>query len=151
MKKRLFAALAVAGMMLAGCSSTSAPASSAANSSAAAEGETTNTAHVATDGGEVTATVTKKDGKVTAVEIDETTEDGTSKKDLGSEYGMKAKSGIGKEWDEEIKFLEDYLVKNGIDSVKLNSDGYAEEEDVKSGCTINLKTIMEAVDEAAAK
>lgn len=144
MKKSLFAALAAASLLLAGCSSTD----SAATSSAASD-ETTNTAHVATDDGEITATVTKKDGKVTAVQIDETTEDGSSKKDLGSDYGLKDKSGIGKEWDEQIAFLENYLVENGIDSVKLNSEGYAEEEDVKSGVTINLSKIMEAVDEAA--
>lgn len=151
MKKSLFAALAAASLLLAGCSS-SAPASSTASTGSDSAAETKNTAHVATDDGtEVSATVTKKDGKVTAVEIDETTEDGNSKKELGTDYGMKVKSGIGKEWDEQIKFLEDYLVKNGIDSVKLNSDGYAEDEDVKSGVTINLNNIMKAVDEAAAK
>lgn len=141
MKKHAMAAFAIAAMMFAGCSS-SAPAASDSN-------ETTNTAHVAADDGtEVTATVTKKDGKITAVEIDQTTEDGTSKKDLGADYDMKKASGIGKEWDEQVKFLENYIVEHGPEAVKLNADGYAEDEDVKSGCTINLSKIMEAVDEA---
>lgn len=73
------------------------------------------------------------------------------KKEKGADYGMKSASGIGKEWNEQIEYLEQYMVDNGIDSVKLNSDGYAENEDVKSGCTINLSQIMEAVNEANSK
>jgi hypothetical protein len=138
--KKIFAGLGVAAMLLAGCSS----------SSSTSTDETTNYATVTTDSGEVTAGVTKTDGKVTGITIDETS-DGESKKDLGDDYGMKAASGIGKEWDEQIEFLENYLLENGIDSVKLDSDGYAESEDVLAGCTINLTNIMKAVDEAAEK
>ncbi len=148
MKSRLFAAAAVAAMIFAGCSSST---DESKTSSAAADGEKTETAYVATDGGEISASVTKKDGKVTAISIDESTEDGSTKKELGEEYGMRKNSGIGKEWNEEIEFLENYMVEHGIDSVKLNADGYAENEDVKSGCTINLSKIMEAVNEANAK
>lgn len=64
---------------------------------------------------------------------------------------MKSASGIGKEWNEQIEFLENYIVEHGADSVKLDADGYAEDEDVRSGVTINLSKIMEAVDEAAAE
>ena len=147
MNKRIFAAMAVAGLLFAGCSSSSSDASSAASGA----GETSNTAYVESDGTEVSATVTKKDGKVTAIQIDQTTEDGSSKKEKVADYGMKSASGIGKEWNEQIEYLEQYMVDNGIDSVKLNSDGYAENEDVKSGCTINLSQIMEAVNEANSK
>lgn len=152
MNKKIFAAVAAAGLLLAGSSSSSTANDSAAAGSSAA-GETTNTAHVETsDGGEVSATVTKDaDGKVTAIEVDETTSDGESKKEAGADYGLKKASPIGKEWDEQVKFLEDYLIENGIDSVKLNSDGYAESEDVKSGCTINLSNIMKAIEEADQK
>ncbi len=143
MKSHVLAALAVASTLLVGCSGGS--------DTSKTDDTVSNTAYVETDDGEISATVTKKDGKVTAVEIDETTSDGESKKDLGTDYGLKSKSGIGKEWNEQIQFLENYLVEHGIDSVKLNSDGYAEEEDVKTGCTINLKQIMEAVDAANAK
>ncbi len=144
MKSRVLAALALTSTLLVGCSS-------GTTDTSKDDGAVSNTAYVETDDGEIKATVTKKDGKVTAVEIDETTSDGDSKKDLGTNYGLKDKSGIGKEWNEQIEFLENYLVEHGIDSVKLNSDGYAEEEDVKTGCTINLKQIMEAVDAANAK
>ncbi len=144
MKFRGFVAFTLVSALLAGCSSGTTDASKD-------EGTVSNTAYVETDDGEISATVTKKDGKVTAIEIDETTSSGDSKKEIGTDYGLKDKSGIGKEWNEQIQFLENYLVEHGIDSVKLNSDGYAEEEDVKTGCTINLKQIMEAVDAANAK
>lgn len=136
--KKSFALVGLAAMMLAACGGN------------AASG-TTETATVATDEGEVSATLTKDaEGKLTGVNIDEI-KDGDSKKDLGDDYGMKKASAIGKEWYEQIEFLENYILENGVDAVKLNTDGYAENEDVKSGCTINLKTIMEAVDEANAK
>lgn len=143
MKLHLLSAFALSAALLVGCSS--------GEDSKASDGAVSNTAHVEVDGAEISATVTKKDGKVTAVQIDETTSDGQSKKEMGTDYGLKSKSAIGKEWDEQIQFLENYLVEHGIDSVKLNSDGYAEEEDVRSGCSINLKDIMKAVDEANAK
>lgn len=138
---KIFAAAGCAAMLFAGCSSAD---------KAADNGATTSTAHVDSDFGEITATVTKEDGKITAISIDQDS-DGKSKKELGDDYGMAAASSIGKDWAAQVEFLEKYLVENGIDSVKLDADGYAEEEDVKSGCTINLKDIMEAVDEAAAK
>lgn len=111
---------------------------------------TTNSASRNSDFGEITATITKQDGKVTAIDIDKI-QDGKSTKDLGSEYGMKKASKIGKEWDEQIISLEQYMLKNGIDSVKLDSEGYPENEDLKSECTISLSTIMDAVKEANAK
>ena len=146
MNKKLFAALTGASLLFAGCSSTSSTASSTADA-----GKTSHTAYVDHDGNEISATVTKKDGKITAVSIDEATEDGKTKKELGEEYSMKSASGIGKEWNEQIEFLENYIVEHGADSVKLDADGYAEDEDVRSGVTINLSKIMEAVDEAAAE
>lgn len=80
--------MAVAGLLFAGCSSNSSEASSAASGA----GETSNTAYVEADGTEISATVTKKDGKVTAIQIDQTTEDGSSKKEKGADYGMKSAS-----------------------------------------------------------
>lgn len=64
---------------------------------------------------------------------------------------MKEASIIGKEWYEQVKYLEQFIIDNGVDAVKLDKDGYAEDEDLKSGCTINLTDIMEAVKEADAK
>lgn len=143
MMKKTLAALGLAALVFAGCSN---------GGNSAADGETTNSASVDNGNGEVTATVTKKDGKITAVSIDQINDKtGKGKKEEGADYGMKEASPIGKEWNEQIEYLEKYIVDNGVDAVKLDADGYAENEDVKSGATINLKDIMEAVDKAAAK
>ncbi len=100
------------------------------------------------DGNVTKATIEEENGKVTSISIDVVDKDGKSKKEAGDDYGMKSPSGIGKEWYEQVKYLEQFIINNGIDAVKLDSDGYAEDEDLKSGCTINLKDIMEAVNEA---
>ena len=102
--------------------------------------------------GTATATVTvDSNGKITSVELDTTyTKDGvkTTKKALGSEYGMYNNpygSTIG-EWDTQVKALEDYIVKNqGIDSLKLNEDG---KTDAVSGCTIKIDALYEAASNA---
>lgn len=142
MMKKAFAALGLAALVFAGCS----------NGSTGTDGETTNSASVNSDQGEITATVTKKDGKITAVSIDQVdSKTGKGKKELGADYGMKAASPIEKEWNEQIEYLENYIVEHGADAVKLNEDGTAADEDVKSGATINLKDIMDAVNKAAAK
>ena len=63
---------------------------------------------------------------------------------------MKEASGIQKEWFEQIEFLEDYIKENGIDAVELDKKtGKPTGDDVLAGCTINLTTIMEAVNNAA--
>lgn len=155
MNKKLLCA-GLAALMLAGCSSN---AGTAAKDDAASTGDTTTAAGTTTekatvtgdDDSETTAEITKTDGKITGVSIDVVTSDGESKKDAGDEYNMKAASTIGKEWYEQVEYLENYIVEHGVDSIKLNSEGYAEDEDVRSNCTINLTEIMKAVDEANAK
>lgn len=83
-----------------------------------------------------------KGDKIEKINIDET--DGkTSKKALGSKYNMKQASMIAKEWDEQIIFLESYIKDNGIDSIKLASDGKAANDDVKSGCTIRIEGFID--------
>lgn len=140
MNKKLLGA-AAAAMLLAACSS----------SNGGAAGTTTEATVTGSDGSETTASLTKEDGKLTGVSIDVVGEDGNSKKELGDDYNMKKASGIGKEWYEQVNYLENYILENGVDAVKLDSAGYAEEEDLKSGCTINLTDIMKAVDEANAE
>ena len=51
----------------------------------------------------------------------------------------------GAEWFEQVKFLEDYIVANGVDGIELGEDGKATNEDVLTGCTINIKPYVEAV------
>lgn len=102
------------------------------------------------DGLKTTVEVTMEGDKIKSVSIDETyNKDGkdTTKKALGADYGMKetsAQIGIGKEWNEQAEFLESYIVKNGVDNIKLNDEGKATNEDVLTGCTINIKPYVEA-------
>ncbi len=118
------------------------------------EGVYTGTATDSYGGQDNTATATvtvDSNGKITSVELDTTyTKDGvkTTKKALGSEYGMYNNpygSTIG-EWDTQVKALEDYIVKNqGIDSLKLDEDG---KTDAVSGCTIKIDALYEAASNA---
>lgn len=114
-------------------------------------GDVTKTAEVKGDGETTTATIVEKDGKIKKITIDQVKDDGTDKREAGADYGMKKASSIGKEWDEQIEYLEQFIEKNGIDAVKLDKDGYAEDEDLKSGCTMKLTEIMQAVKDAQAK
>lgn len=99
-----------------------------------------------------TVKVTKEGDKVKSVSIDETytTEDGeaTTKKTLKEDYNMKSASGIGKEWYEQIEFLENYIVENGVDAITLDDSGKATNEDVLAGCTINIQTYIDAYNNA---
>jgi outer membrane murein-binding lipoprotein Lpp len=114
-----------------------------------AEDETVKTGSVEdSEGNTIIAELTYKDGKLEKVSLDKIDADGNSTKEAADAYGMKDASPIGKEWYEQIEYLEDYILKNGVDSVKLDDSGYAEEEDVLSGCTINLSAYMEAIDKA---
>lgn len=102
------------------------------------------------DGLKTTVEVTMEGDKIKSVSIDETyNKDGkdTTKKALGADYGMKetsAQIGIGKEWNEQAEFLEKYIVENGVDNIKLSDEGKATNEDVLTGCTINIKPYVEA-------
>lgn len=145
--KKLLASLFVASVLLAGCGGN--------DSSSVKTGEGTATSESHGDTLTTTAKVEMDGDKFTKVEIDETYKDDkgndTTKKTLGADYKMKdtsAKMGKiegGAEWFEQVKFLEDYIVKNGVDGIELGEDGKATNEDVLTGCTINIKPYIEAV------
>ena len=103
------------------------------------------------EGDYATVKISLEGDKVTSISMDET-KGGKSKKELGADYGMKStseKTGIGKEWNEQVNFLVDYIVKNGLDAVKLTAEGKASENDVLAGCTINIKNMMYTANKAA--
>lgn len=135
MKKLL--CIAAAALLLAGCGSST--------KTTTGEGTSTNDKGLVT-----TAKVTMEGDKIKTVEIDETfdKEGTTTKKAKGADYNMKGASPIGKEWNEQIEALEKFIADKGIDAVKLDKDGYAENEDVKSSCTINIAGYVEAVNNA---
>lgn len=96
------------------------------------------------------AEITLKGDKVESIKLDETKET-KSKKELGDKYGMKAKSKIKKEWNEQAEVLEKYIVANGVDKVELDDKGYAKNDDVLAGCTMNISNLMTAAKDAQAK
>ncbi len=101
--------------------------------------------------GEVTsATITLDGDKIKSVELDETT-NGKSKKSLGDDYDMTPASAIGKNWNEQVAFLEDYIRKNGIEEIRLNAEGKAENEDILTGCTISIESYIKAIQDALQK
>lgn len=106
------------------------------------EGSYTNTS-----GETTTAKVKMKNDSIHEVELDETT-NGTTKKALKDDYGMKAASSIGKEWWEQAQFFEQYVQKNGIENITLNDEGKAENADVLTGCTIRIDGFIKAIQQA---
>ena len=99
------------------------------------------------EGEKTTAKVTYKNDKLTEVSIDESTKD-TTKRALKDTYEMKKASTIGKEWYEQMDYLQTYIKDNGIKGIKLDEQGKATNDDVKSGCTMSIDGYIKAVDDA---
>lgn len=105
------------------------------------------------DKGQVTTVkVTTKDDKITKIEINDTYEkdgEATTKKELKDGYNMKQASSIGKEWWEQIAYLEDFITKNGLEKVgALNEEGKPTNADVLSGCTMAIDSYVKTAEEA---
>lgn len=99
---------------------------------------------------EVNVILEMKNDKISSISIDETyTQNGekSTKKKLGASYGMKEVEGSKGEWNEQIKHLEMELIGTNGD-IKLDENGYPIEEDILTGCTINLMNIDKAIENA---
>ena len=75
----------------------------------------------------------------------------TSKLELGDAYAMRAKSGIGKEVDEQIEAFADWTVGKTVAEVKANvaaehGYGVAPHADLASSCTIVVHAFVEALE-----
>lgn len=145
--KKLACLFAVAAL-LAGCGSSGDDnKDNTSTSTVTGEGTATNESNGETL--TTTAKVTMDGDKITSVEFDETYKDSegndTTKKTLKDDYNMKPASAIGKEWWEQAEFLEDYVEQNGVDGIELAEDGKATNEDVLTGCTMNIKPYVEAI------
>ena len=77
---------------------------------------------------------------------------------LGDGYGMKAASGIGKEWFEQAEALEDWCVGKTVEEVVTmptydKGDGHhtqvPDDVDLKTGCTIDMGSFLGALQKAA--
>ena len=105
-------------------------------------------------------------GKITSVSFDiaqnkvgfDATGAHPTKKELGDGYGMKAASGIGKEWFEQAEALEDWCVGKTIEEVVTmptydKGDGHhtqvPDDVDLKTGCTIDVGSFLNALQKAA--
>ncbi|HWQ78017.1 MAG TPA: hypothetical protein VN381_04335 [Anaerovoracaceae bacterium] len=74
------------------------------------------------------------------------------KQELGTDYGMKGASGIGKEWNEQATAFSNYVIGKTVDEVKgiAVSEGYAADEDLKASVTIHITDFIAGVEKAAA-
>ena len=104
-----------------------------------------------------------KDGKIAYVDLDVAQQNTNDSKELRTkeekelDYNMKGSSGIGKEWYEQVEFLEGELIGMTADDV-ANIETYeknaehttvpAEGTDIASGCTIDIGAFQAALAEA---
>ena len=88
------------------------------------------------------------EGKITS----DVTAEVLSKQELGTEYGMIAKSDIGKEWNEQADAFAAYVIGKTVDEVKgiAVEEGKAADEDLKASVTIHITDFMAGVEKAAA-
>lgn len=75
-----------------------------------------------------------------------------TKVELGDDYGMKARSDIGKEWYEQIESLEAWMIGKTIEEVKAMelTDGVPADSDLTTSVTITVSDYIAAVEEAVA-
>ena len=76
-----------------------------------------------------------------------------SRQELGASYGMKAASGIGKEWNEQATALSNYVIGKTIDEVKgiaVTAEGAPADADLASSVTIGIAPYIEAIEKAVA-
>lgn len=76
-----------------------------------------------------------------------------SKREIGDAYGMKAASGIGKEWYEQMEAFEEYAKGKTVEELTgmaLNESGAPNEPDLISSVTMKVSDYLEAVEKAAA-
>lgn len=88
-------------------------------------------------------------GKITS----DLTAEVKTKNELGEDYGMKAQSGIGKEWNEQAAAFADYCVgktAEEVGSIAVGEDGYATDADILAGTTVHVGNLIAGVVAACA-
>ena len=112
------------------------------------------------------AVVIDKDGKIVSCKLDTAqtkmgftaegkvvmSQDFQTKKELGEKYGMKAASGIGKEWYEQAKAMEEYAIGKTAEEIKgiaVDESTKPTDADLLAGVTIKIGSYKEAIAEAA--
>jgi len=115
----------------------------------------------------IAAVLVSKDGKILDCKIDAaqtkvnfsvagvlTTDVATTyktKQELGTEYGMLAKSGIKKEWNEQADAFAAYVIGKTVAEVKaiaVNEEGVATDADLASAVTVHVGDFIAVVEKA---
>ncbi len=76
-----------------------------------------------------------------------------SKQELGDEYGMKGRSDLGKEWNEQADAFAKYVVGKTVSEVKgiaLDETGHPTGSDLTSSVTISVTGYIEGIEKAVA-
>ena len=76
-----------------------------------------------------------------------------SKQELGAEYGMGKRSGIGKEWNEQADAFAAYVTGKTVDEVNgiaVNEEGIAADADLSASVTVHIGDFISAVSKAVA-
>ncbi len=76
-----------------------------------------------------------------------------SKVELGENYGMKAFSPIGKEWDEQVEAIENYAIGKTVEELKtkaIDESGVVKDADLASGATIYMGSFIWGIEGAVA-
>jgi predicted small lipoprotein YifL len=74
-----------------------------------------------------------------------------TKKELGDDYGMRAASGIGAEWDEQIVDLKIWMIGRTVDEIKaldLTEGGAPDDPDLATMVTIAVTDYISALEKA---
>ena len=74
-----------------------------------------------------------------------------SKNEIGDEYGMKAVSGIGKEWYQQADAFAEYVVNKTIDEVKgisLDEEGRPAESELASSVSVHIGPFISIIEKA---
>ncbi len=114
------------------------------------------------------AAVTMKDGVITSCVIDavqsnvafttegaisgEVSETVATKNELGENYGLKAYSGIGKEWNEQTASFCEYVVGKTVDEVTgiaVGETGAPADADLSASVTIAIDDFVALIEKAA--
>ena len=97
------------------------------------------------------ANVILKDGEISSILLDRISLQGEDSKEKYDNYGIKRVSSINKDWWEQVAYFEEWVLKNGVDAVKYDKDGHAENVDLISGATIGIDDLTIAVKDALSK
>lgn len=76
-----------------------------------------------------------------------------TKDELGTEYGLKKQSKLGKEWNEQAEAFAQYVIGKTVDEIKgiaVDGEGHATGSDLTASVTISIGDFVDAIEKAVA-